>query len=83
MDSPFDAQRKWNEKGELVVQMALGQPDGWTSKNYNYWGPNPEIEATYEDDDVIVSEEAKEEKETDDILNEKENDSEECNEVPF
>lgn len=42
MDSDADANRKWNEFGEKIVQEALGTPTGQTSQGYNYWGSNPE-----------------------------------------
>jgi hypothetical protein len=43
MDSTFDATRSWNQNGEALVQEGIGEPTGQTSKGYNYWGNNPEI----------------------------------------
>lgn len=42
MDSTVDANRPWNKTGEALVQEALGDPTGQTSKGYNYWGKDPE-----------------------------------------
>jgi hypothetical protein len=44
MDSTEDANRTYNKSGEALVQEKLGEPTGQTSKGYNYWGKNPEIE---------------------------------------
>lgn len=43
MDSTYDANRSWNKSGEALVQEQLGEPTGQTSKGYNYWGKNPEL----------------------------------------
>ena len=45
MDSTEDANSNWNKSGEALVQEKLGEPTGQTSKGYNYWGKNPEIES--------------------------------------
>jgi len=45
MDSTEDANRTYNKSGEALVQEKLGKPTGQTSKGYNYWGKNPEIES--------------------------------------
>ena len=57
MDSTADANRSWNKSGEALVQEALGEPSGQTSKGYNYWGPTPEWFARTLPADYEVSEE--------------------------